>query len=890
MWHPLDLLEGTYAYGRRRQKKVTHMRFNRKLGWLVLPVLLVVGGATTGAVLANGVVKWAYAVVAVVATGCGVAANQWLASAPELTLRLRDGRRGAPVFYDVAMTNLGVHRSRLAWASGETYVERDIDHDVRAAVSTGQGLVLLHGAALAGKTRTLVEAVGKTRPGVRLVAFEPGQTATLARRLEQARRWKRVDDYDGVVLWLDRIGGPELFEITTDLLNSAERHGVQLLATAVSHDVEAAEHCLPEDPRLAVIRVGAVSETERDRLLMVPALREVTEAHAGTPLLLGRLLVSLEKIERYLTPTTPDDQERLALVRAVLDWHWFGVPLPLTKHHLAELFPLYLAAVLGLPRSPGRDPARLERVLQDGLRRRDDLDQPLIYKYRAKQNVTFHPHPLLAALADSTSPAAWPLQPQLWTYLYGVISGPERRQLGLYAYGRGLLLEASELLIVDIDSSIDPIAMRQLGYAERDVNLNHARIWWQRAVGSGHPDQAPYAMVSLGFLEKEQGDVCQAGSWWQGAVGSGHPDQAPRAMVSLGYLAREQGDVDQARSWWQQAVDSGHPDYAPQAIGNLGVLARAQGDVDQARSWWQRAVDSGHPDYAPRAMVSLGYLAREQGDVDQARSWWQRAVDSGHPDQAPRAMAGLGYLASREQGDIGLARSWYQQAVDSGHPDQAPRAMVSLGVLGKEQGDIDQARSWYQQAVDSGHPDQVPRAMVNLGVLEKEQGNIAQARSWYQQAANSSHPDHAPMAMFNLGNLEKGQHNVDQARSWYRRVIDSGHPNEMPSAMVNLGNLEKEQGNVDQARSWYQRAVDSGHTDQAPRAMVSLGILETEQGDIDQARSWWQCAIDSSHSHYSPQAEKLLRTLAEFEHEQQQAEWIARTGSYIDENWAPPRS
>jgi hypothetical protein len=144
----------TYACARRRQKKVTHTRFSRKLGWLVLPVLLVVGGAATGAVLTNGAMKWVYAVVAVVATGCGVAANQWLASAPELTLRLRDCGRGAPVFYDVAMTDLGVHRSRLAWASGETYVERDIDGDVQAAVSTGQGLVLLHGAALAGKTRT----------------------------------------------------------------------------------------------------------------------------------------------------------------------------------------------------------------------------------------------------------------------------------------------------------------------------------------------------------------------------------------------------------------------------------------------------------------------------------------------------------------------------------------------------------------------------------------------------------------------------------------------------------------------------------------------------------------------------------------------------------------
>lgn len=67
-----------------------------------------------------------------------------------------------------------------------------------------------------------------------------------------------MDDYNGVVLWLDRIGGPELFEITTDLLNSAERHGVQLLATAVSHDVEATEHSEEIADELVVVAGGLV--------------------------------------------------------------------------------------------------------------------------------------------------------------------------------------------------------------------------------------------------------------------------------------------------------------------------------------------------------------------------------------------------------------------------------------------------------------------------------------------------------------------------------------------------------------------------------------------------------------------------------------------------------
>src|SRR4051812_7334817 len=121
----------------------------RALGWLALPVLLVVSGAMTGAVFADGMVRWVYALGAVVVTGCGVAAERWL-STTQLALRLRDGRRGAPVFYNVTMTDLGVHQSQLARAAGEVYVDRDIDGDVRAAVSTGRGLVLVHGPALAG--------------------------------------------------------------------------------------------------------------------------------------------------------------------------------------------------------------------------------------------------------------------------------------------------------------------------------------------------------------------------------------------------------------------------------------------------------------------------------------------------------------------------------------------------------------------------------------------------------------------------------------------------------------------------------------------------------------------------------------------------------------------
>jgi Flp pilus assembly protein TadD len=59
---------------------------------------------------------------------------------------------------------------------------------------------------------------------------------------------------------------------------------------------------------------------------------------------------------------------------------------------------------------------------------------------------------------------------------------------------------------------------------------------------------------------------------YQQAIDAGHSDIAPRAMVDLGVLLAEQGDVEGARAAYQQAIDTGHPDIAPRAMRNLAVL------------------------------------------------------------------------------------------------------------------------------------------------------------------------------------------------------------------------------------------------------------------------------------------------------------------------------
>ncbi len=80
----------------------------------------------------------------------------------------------------------------------------------------------------------------------------------------------------------------------------------------------------------------------------------------------------------------------------------------------------------------------------------------------------------------------------------------------------------------------------------------------------------------------EQGDYVQARHWWERAVKTGHADQAPRAMVGLGALERRRGDYDRARYWYRQAIATGHAETAVQARQELDALDRSDKDHQRA--------------------------------------------------------------------------------------------------------------------------------------------------------------------------------------------------------------------------------------------------------------------------------------------------------------------
>ena len=831
----------------------------RRLVWLgggTAAVLMVVVGVTTNQVLNNGVWSWPWFAAAVACAAATVVIGRRMAAAdqprPILRRDLVDVNRRPLLVGQVTPRQLGVHPSRFGAHGDSPYIERDVDETLADALRDGsRRLVVVQGPRLAGTTSTLAQAAQTNLAGHHVLVFVDDPRFTVAQMVAQGRRWA---DGTGAVLWLDDLTPSQLGQLNRALLDDIPA-GLWILATVHEKHLEgfrAPEHVtLLLEERAVRIAVGTISDRERDAIRgedIYSDLRPVLDGHSE--LLMGRLMVALDQIQNALTRARAEESaDRVTLLRAVTDWYRAAMPTLLTRPALKHLYAAYRAQAAGHDHHPPVSTTRFKRALTWATAKASRKRPQLMDLQEAGRGVRWYaPHPLLAVVADDTGqPGAWPVGDPLWAYADRFLTGDQRRDIGYTALDRAAYPHARQLLRHD-DTDVEPAALHQVAaWLAQTGDVNGARRWYTKIIGTGHPDEAPKAMFNLGNLEDEQGNPGEARRWWGEAIGTGQSDAAPSAMVNLGVLEKEQGNPGEARRWYAKANATGHPDAAPRAMVNLGVLEQEQGNPGEARRWYAKAIGTGHPDMAPSAMVSLGVLEQEQGNPGEARRWYAEANATGHPDEAPRAMRNLGVL-EQEQGNPGEARRWYAKAIATGHPDAAPSAMVNLGFLENGQGNPGEARRWYAKANATGHPDEAPSAMVCLGVLEKEQGNPGEARRWYAKAIATGHPDAAPSAMVNLGVLENGQGNPGEARRWYAKANATGHPDAAPSAMVCLGVLEQEQGNPGEARRWYAKAIATGHPDAAPRAERGLRELdrrEEERRGADQfGRYGWQAYAD----------------------------------------------
>ena len=102
-----------------------------------------------------------------------------------------------------------------------------------------------------------------------------------------------------------------------------------------------------------------------------------------------------------------------------------------------------------------------------------------------------------------------------------------------------------------------------------------ARAAFQRAIDSGHADQAPTAAFNLGYLLEKQGDLAGARAAYERAVKWEHAKVVGRAAFGLGMLLAEQGDAAGARAAFERAaIECGCADAAPDAARFFARLHR----------------------------------------------------------------------------------------------------------------------------------------------------------------------------------------------------------------------------------------------------------------------------------------------------------------------------
>jgi tetratricopeptide (TPR) repeat protein len=390
----------------------------------------------------------------------------------------------------------------------------------------------------------------------------------------------------------------------------------------------------------------------------------------------------------------------VAVARAAIDWARAGMRRPITIGELRELANHYFAHITGLDLQDNQFTTAVEWC-----RRKVTSSAALLIASGDRLAPVFRAFDFIVEWIDENKMS---IPDATWQFVLGKATPYETLEIGLAAYTAGQLALAEQVW-ESTEKFKDPkwaLGAVTLGDLRIGINNDRARTSYQAALSSGHPDYAPRAVLGLGYILREEGNLQGAKSAYQYAIDSGHPNHAPAAALELSYIFKIEGDFSKAESLLKYAINSGHPDTAPKASNDLGLIYQEISDWERAKSAYQYAIDSGHEEATPAAALNLGSMLEKTGYIEEAKSAYQHAIDSGHPDHAPWAafiVAGL----HEKTGDTRGAKSAYQYAIDSGHPDHAPAAALGLGLLLYQEGNITEARHAFEKARHSHNPDVV---------------------------------------------------------------------------------------------------------------------------------------------------------------------------------------
>jgi tetratricopeptide (TPR) repeat protein len=79
-------------------------------------------------------------------------------------------------------------------------------------------------------------------------------------------------------------------------------------------------------------------------------------------------------------------------------------------------------------------------------------------------------------------------------------------------------------------------------------------------------------MVNLAYVYERAGQIDMARAGYEATIATGHPEQAPKAMMSLGLLLEQLGDRDGALHAYERVVRFGHPDWTDRVMPRLRAV------------------------------------------------------------------------------------------------------------------------------------------------------------------------------------------------------------------------------------------------------------------------------------------------------------------------------
>ena len=539
---------------------VLSMRPAKIAVWIVAVVATAASGVAINQVYTNGQWLWWWFGVAVVFAAAAVKTSQMLtAPAPRAVLAVSDSHGDPPLLGDVSLTDLGVLPNRYTGAGSAGYVSRDCDAALLEALDGEGQLVVVHGARLAGCTRTLVEAAKAVLSQRRVLVVSADPQLDWEAVMALAREWGSRGE--GAVLWLDALTprglmglGPRLAEreLPAGLLVLATMHGDPKTDTRLQAQVKQLL------TGASLVGVGVLSAVERQGLRSLPAYAQLSSVvEAGGAQLMGRLLVSLDRIEAALDLVDETATDRVALLHLVTDWQRLDIPRRLTRKRMARLYEEYWRELNGLPKGQPVPVSGFKRALAWATEP-PSADRPqLVTPIRVAGGAHHVSHPLLFSAADDPSgDVAWSVSECLWSWAERELELSERLVMGLAAFQALDFAHACQMLEDSIgDGLVAPDILCDVAlWLNSHQEVDQARRWYTQAIDSGHADEAPRAMVGLGVLESGEGNIDEARRWYTRAIASGHPDTASTAQRMLRELDRSQEEHRRA----QEAIRRGY--------------------------------------------------------------------------------------------------------------------------------------------------------------------------------------------------------------------------------------------------------------------------------------------------------------------------------------------